>query len=91
MPMQKIFTSDDLIRYAYNEMTDVETAEFQAELIECEYLQQELLQIIETKNMLDESVKSAPSEVITSLLNYSSSLRMINSASTGGAFGVVLN
>lgn len=89
--MQKLFTSEDLIRYAYNEMTETETEEFHAELIECEHLQQELMQIIETKNMLDESVKSAPAELITSLLNYSSSLRMINSASTGGSFGVVLN
>jgi 4-diphosphocytidyl-2C-methyl-D-erythritol kinase len=89
--MDKIFTSDDLIRYAYNEMTEAESAEFHSELIECEHLQQELLQIIETKNRMEESVMSAPPEVIKSLLNYSSSLQIVNSVSTGGSFGIVLN
>ncbi len=89
--MHKIFTSEDLVRFAYNEMTASESLEFEAELLECEHLQQELQEILEMKSILDKSAESAPRSVVNSLLNYSASLQIVRSSSTGGSFGVVLN
>lgn len=89
--MYKLFTSEDLIRFAYHEMTDSESEELKAELLECEHLQQELHEILETKDLMDEVVESAPVTLVKSLLNYSASLHVLRSSSGGGSFGVVLN
>lgn len=90
-PMHKIFTSEDLIRFAYNEMNAEESIEFEAELLECGHLQYELQEILEMKAIMDRTAEAAPVSVVSSLLNYSASLHIVKSSSTGGSFGVVLN
>lgn len=90
-PMHKIFTSEDLIRFAYNEMNAEESIEFEAELLECGHLQYELQEILEMKAIMDRTAEAASASVVSSLLNYSASLHIVKSSSTGGSFGVVLN
>ncbi|MCB0820275.1 MAG: hypothetical protein KDC13_06600 [Bacteroidetes bacterium] len=89
--MHKIFTTEDSVRFVYDEMTPFESAEFEREMADCETLREEVSNLTEMKNALNESAASASGEVINSLLRYSASLRVVHSSSTGGSFGVVLN
>jgi len=89
--MHKIFTPEDLVRFAYNEMSKVETRELQEELLLCDDLRCELEEIMESKTLISFPQKSASSETVNSILNYSKSLRIIASSSTGKSFEVILN
>jgi anti-sigma factor RsiW len=89
--MHKIFTSEDLIRYAYQEMSSEESLELNAELQYCEELREELTDIEKIQQHLNDSVEQVNPKRVNSILAYSASLRIIKSSSTGSTFGVILN
>lgn len=89
--MHKIFTSEDLIRYAYQEMSSEESLELNAELQYCEELREELADIEKIQQHLNDSVELVNPKRVNSILAYSASLRIIKSSSTGSTFGVILN
>jgi len=90
-PMQKTFTTEDSVRFVYDEMTSVESAEFIREMDDCDLLRNEVSELLEMRNALNESAASASVGAINALLRYSASLRVLHSSSRGGSFGVVLN
>ena len=51
--MQKLFTHNDIIRFAYNEMNSDEAVEFKAELKDHPELEMELEQVQATQKALD--------------------------------------
>jgi len=74
--MNKIFTSDDLILFAYNETGKEKTDEITKALNEDEKLREEYKAITGVKQQLD-SVKESPSrKVIENILNYSKALNV---------------
>lgn len=89
--MHKIFTPEDLVRFAYNEMSKVESRELQEELQLCDELRCEFEEINESKSMMNFPKTSASPETINSILNYSKSLRILEPSSTGKSFEVILN
>lgn len=89
--MHKIFTPEDLVRFVYNEMSNVEAEELQDELHSCCELHDEFEQISGMKMLLT-TPKSKPSpDIIHALLNYSKSLRITELSSTGKSIEVNLN
>jgi len=89
--MHKIFTSEDLVRFVYNEMSNVEAEELQEELQACSELHDEFEQINGMKEMLTTPRMSASPEILHSILNYSKSLRITKLSSTGKPIEVNLN
>jgi hypothetical protein len=89
--MHKIFTPEDLVRFAYHEMSKVESRELQEELQSCHELRCEFEEIMDSKSMMSFPKTSASSETINSILNYSKSLRILEPSSTGKSFEVILN
>ena len=74
--MNKIFTSDDLILFAYNETGKEKTNEITQALDEDKELREEYNSITGVKQELD-SVKELPSRsVIDNILNYSKALNV---------------
>jgi hypothetical protein len=74
--MNKIFTSDDLILFAYNETGKEKTNEITQALDEDKELREEYNSIAGVKQELD-SVKESPSRrVIDNILNYSKALNV---------------
>jgi hypothetical protein len=74
--MNKIFTSDDLILFAYNETGKEKTDEIRKALNEDKKLREEYKAISGVKQQLD-SVKESPStRVINNILNYSKALNV---------------
>ena len=64
--MTKTFTQNDLIRYIYEETSDVESSEIQHALL-CDYkLQEEYKNLSSTKSMLDELMETSPSSLNSS-------------------------
>jgi hypothetical protein len=89
--MHKLFTTNDLIRFAYNEMPYDEAIELAFELKECEELSDELGQISETCSLLNQTALAVPSGRVKALLNYSKSLNVCKLPHTNFPIEVVLN
>ena len=74
--MNKIFTSDDLILFAYNETGKEKTAKITKALEKDEKLREEYKAITGVQHHLD-SIKESPSRnVIDNILNYSKALNV---------------
>ncbi len=89
--MHKLFTTNDLIRFAYNEMPKDEALELSYELAECEDLSAEFQQIIDTRSLLNKTALVPQSGRVTALLNYSKSLHVCKLPQTEFSVEVVLN
>jgi hypothetical protein len=89
--MHKLFTSEDVIRFAYNEMPADEAAEFCIELAGCPETAAELKDITDARNVLDGSSFKPRAGVINSILNYSKALIIQKESSIGSPLEVVLN
>ncbi len=89
--MHKLFTSNDILRFAYNEMQPGEAAEFYAELSYCPEMEEELEYIQLTKSLLDDSVEQPCSGVIQSILSYSAALEIQKIPSRGLTVEMVFN
>lgn len=90
--MHKLFTFEDLVRYAYDEMSPEEAAEFRAELNECPEMKMELALINEGKNLVGRQQEPAPSPgTIRNILNYSKALSINKGSATGIACEMILN
>jgi hypothetical protein len=90
-PMHKIFTPEDVIRFAYKEMSSAEEAAFTIELADCDEAVAELSTIRSTTEWLDESAGQPKHSTIQNLLNYSRALRIENTSIDGLSVEVVLN
>lgn len=89
--MHKLFTSEDVIRFAYNEMPADEAAEFCIELAGCPETAAELKSITDAQKILDETSFLPQKGVINSILNYSKALKIQKESSIGSPLEVVLN
>jgi anti-sigma factor RsiW len=89
--MHKLFTTDDIIRFAYNEMQPEEAAEFSADLYECPEMAEELELINRTREVLDGSVEVPQAGVIQSILSYSAALQIREIPSRNITLEVVFN
>lgn len=89
--MHKIFTPEDVIRFAYKEMNSAEEAAFTIELADCDETVAELSTIRNTIEWLDESAGHPKHSTIQNLLNYSRALRIENTSIDGLSVEVVLN
>ncbi|MFM2285635.1 MAG: hypothetical protein RLZZ543_1132 [Bacteroidota bacterium] len=89
--MHKLFTSNDILRFAYNEMQANEAAEFCAELSDCPEMAEELEIIHRTKSLLDETVEVPQAGVIQSILSYSAALQIREIPSRGITLEAVFN
>jgi len=89
--MHKLFTSEDVIRYTYDEMPPDEALEFKLELNECEEIAAEFRSVKAAKNLLDNSTETASARSIQNILNYSKSITFFSTASSPKRVEVVLN
>jgi hypothetical protein len=89
--MHKLFTSEDVIRFAYDEMPEDEVVEFRQELIECPEMAAELRIVNEAKNLIDTTFETPSNAVLQRVLNYSKSLKFYTSAASPKPIEVVLN
>ncbi len=89
--MHKLFTSKDIIRFAYNEMQPEEAADFSAELVDCPEMSEELEMIQFTQSLLDDSVEQPQAGVIQSILSYSAALQITKIPSRNMSLEVVFN
>lgn len=89
--MHKLFTSNDLILFAYHEMPADEAAEFCLEIAGSPETEEELFEIMEVKNKLDSCSFQPQPGVVQSILNYSNALEIKESMQLKGSFEVVLN
>jgi len=89
--MNKLFTTNDLIRFAYNEMPKDEARELTYELAECEQLSADFQQIIDTRSLLNQTALVPQSGRVTALLNFSKSLSVCKLPLSDFSVEVVLN
>jgi len=89
--MQKLFTHNDIIRFAYNEMNSNEAVEFKAELKDYPELELELEHIQATQKALDRLSEIPNPGIVKSLLAYSASLQIHNIPSRGIILDIVKN
>lgn len=89
--MQKTFTPEDLIRFAYGEMEKAEACVFQAELSECEVTAAQLQSVNEVRELLEISSGQPRHTTIQSLLNYSRSLQIHTTQYAGVTAEIVMN
>jgi len=89
--MQKLFTHNDIIRFAYNEMNSDEAVEFKAELKDHPELELELKKIQATQKALDKLSDNPNPGIIKSLLAYSASLQIHKIPSRGIVLDIVKN
>lgn len=89
--MQKLFTHNDIIRFAYNEMNSDEALEFKAELKDHPELEMELEQVQATQKALDNLSEIPNPGIIKSLLAYSASLQIHKIPSRGIVLDIVKN
>ena len=89
--MHKLFTSEDVISFAYNEMPADEAAEFCLELTGCSEIASELDEVLEGQHALNCVSFLPQSGVVQAILNYSKSLKIQESPSLGGPLEMVLN
>jgi len=89
--MQKLFTHNDIIRFAYNEMNSNESVEFKAELKDHPELELELEHIQATQKALDNLNEIPNPGIVKSLLAYSASLQIHKIPSRGIILDIVKN
>ena len=89
--MQKLFTHNDIIRFAYNEMNSNEAVEFKAELKDHPELELELEHIQATQKALDHLTEIPNAGIVKSLLAYSASLQIHKIPSRGIVLDIVKN
>jgi len=89
--MHKLFTSEDVISFAYNEMPADEAVEFCAELNGCPEMASELETINEVRIMMDATSLVPQAGVVQAILNYSRSLKIQKETFFGAPLEVVLN
>jgi hypothetical protein len=89
--MHKLFTSNDILRFAYNEMQPGEAAEFCAELSDCPEMEEELNYIRMTKSLIDDTVEQPCNGVVQSILSYSAALEIQKIPSRGLTVEMVFN
>ncbi len=89
--MQKLFTHNDIIRFAYNEMNSNEAVEFKAELKDHPELELELEHIQATQKALDNLTEIPNPGIVKSLLAYSASLQIHKIPSRGIVLDIVKN
>lgn len=89
--MHKLFTFEDLVRYAYDEMPPGEAAEFRAELDECPEMQIELALINEGKSLAGGQEPAPSPGTIRNILDYSKALSITKGPATGIACEMILN
>ena len=74
--MIKTFTQNDVIRYVYQETSELETKEIRKALLCDAKLEEMYKDILSMKADLDKAKKSPSDKVINSILNYSKSLNL---------------
>ena len=74
--MIKTFTQDDVIRYVYQETSELETKEIRKALLCDAKLEEMYKDILSMKADLDKAQKSPSDNVINNILNYSKSLNL---------------
>jgi len=89
--MHKLFTSEDVIRFAYDEMPEEEVVEFRQELLECPEMAAELRIINEAKRLIDNTSETPSNGVVRRILNYSKALKFYPSKSAPKPIEIVLN
>lgn len=89
--MQKLFTHNDIIRFAYNEMNSNEAVEFKVELKDHPELELELEHIQATQKALDNLNEIPNPGIVKSLLAYSASLQIHKIPSRGIILDIVKN
>ena len=89
--MQKLFTHNDIIRFAYNEMNSEEALEFKTELKDHPELELELEHIQATQKALDNLTEIPNPGIVKSLLAYSASLQIHKIPSRGIVLDIVKN
>lgn len=75
--MTKTFTQDDVIRYVYNETTELEKKELEKALICDLELQDKYKELVAMKQQLDKGMKRPSDKVVDNILNYSKSLNLL--------------
>jgi|688.fasta_scaffold817525_2 hypothetical protein len=89
--MQKLFTHNDIIRFAYNEMNSEEALEFKTELKDHPELELELDHILASQDALDKLTEAPNPGIVKSLLAYSASLKIHKISSRGITLDIVNN
>jgi hypothetical protein len=89
--MQKTFTPEDVIRFAYQEMDAFEAESFTREMADCEETAQQLNRVNEMRDLLDVSAGQPHRNTIQTLLRYSRSLRIEKTADGAMDLEMMLN
>jgi hypothetical protein len=89
--MQKLFTHNDIIRFAYNEMNSEEALEFKTELKDHPELELELDHILASQDALDKLTEAPNPGIVKSLLADSASLKIHKISSRGITLDIVNN
>lgn len=88
--MHKTFTSDDLLRYAGDQMSPDEAEEFRNEIMNSTEFADEVLLYFEEAELVPGQQQPSVG-VVQRLLSYSSALRIGKTSSLGLPYEVVLN
>ncbi len=89
--MQKTFTPEDVIRFAYGEMETPEAMAFRTEIEDCHETAQELRSINEVRDLLDVSSGHPRQATIQAILNYSRALQIEPTSIHGLTAEMVMN
>jgi len=89
--MHKLFTSEDVIRFAYDEMPPDEAREFLLEMQECPEMAIEFDQINDAKNLFDKQQLNPTEKSVQNILNFSKSLYFFKSEVCPKPIEVLLN
>lgn len=84
LPMNKTITPEELLSYAYGDLTDKSQEKSVGELIRSDnILYEEYLRLLETKQMIDENIVSPSDLVISRIISFSKSLADIDISEPG--------
>jgi hypothetical protein len=89
--MQKTFTPEDVIRFAYGEMEISEAMAFRSEIEDCRETAKELRSINEVRDLLDVSSGHPRKATIQAILNYSRALQIEPTSIEGLSAEMVMN
>ncbi|MEM9859795.1 MAG: hypothetical protein AAF843_20755 [Bacteroidota bacterium] len=77
--MIKTFTQDDVVRYVYQETSELETKEIRKALLCDAKLEEMYKDILSMKAELDKARKMPSDRTVNNILNYSKSLKLSSS------------
>ncbi len=77
--MIKTFTQDDVVRYVYQETSELETKEIRKALLCDAKLEEMYKDILSMKAQLDKARKMPSDRTVNNILNYSKSLKLSSS------------